>query len=85
MQNEFLKIQNSLKKTIIFITHDFDEAIKLADRIIIMNEGRIVQIGSPEDLIMKPADDYVKEFTEDLPRERLLSVKSIMNNQKDLK
>ena len=69
MQNEFLKIQNSLKKTIIFITHDFDEAIKLADRIIIMNEGRIVQIGSPEDLIMKPADDYVKEFTEDLPRE----------------
>ena len=82
MQNEFLKIQNSLKKTIIFITHDFDEAIKLADRIIIMNEGRIVQIGSPEDLIMKPADDYVKEFTEDLPRERLLSVKSIMNNQK---
>ena len=82
MQNEFLKIQNSLKKTIIFITHDFDEAIKLADRIIIMNEGRIVQIGSPEDLIMKPADDYVKEFTEDLPRERLLSVKSIMSNIK---
>lgn len=84
MQNEFLKIQNTLKKTIIFITHDFDEAIKLADRIIIMNEGRIVQIGSPEDLIMKPADNYVKEFTEDLPRERLLSVKSIMNNAKDL-
>ena len=48
-----------------------------------MNEGRIVQIGSPEDLIMKPADDYVKEFTEDLPRERLLSVKSIMNNKKE--
>ncbi len=83
MQNEFLKIQNSLKKTIIFITHDFDEAIKLADRIIIMNEGRIVQIGSPEDLIMKPADNYVKEFTEDLPRERLLSVKSIMDNKKE--
>ena len=83
MQNEFLKIQSTLKKTIIFITHDFDEAIKLADRIIIMNEGIIVQIRSPEDLIMKPADDYVKEFTEDLPRERLLSVKSIMNNNKN--
>jgi glycine betaine/proline transport system ATP-binding protein len=83
MQNEFLKIQNTLKKTIIFITHDFDEAIKLADRIIIMNEGIIVQIGSPEDLIMKPVNDYVKEFTEDLPRERLLSVKSIMNNNKN--
>ena len=83
MQNEFLKIQSTLKKTIIFITHDFDEAIKLADRIIIMNEGIIVQIGSPEDLIMKPADDYVKEFTEDLTRERLLSVKSIMNNNKN--
>ena len=82
---EFLKIQNSLKKTIIFITHDFDEAIKLADRIIIMNEGRIVQIGSPEDLIMKPADDYVKEFTEDLPRERLLSVKSIMKYKRFMK
>ena len=50
-----------------------------------MNEGRIVQIGSPEDLIMKPADDYVREFTEDLPRERLLSVESIMNEKKDLK
>ena len=49
-----------------------------------MNEGSIVQIGSPEDLIMKPADDYVKEFTEDLPRERLLSVKSIMNNEKNI-
>ena len=84
MQNEFLKIQNTLKKTIIFITHDFDEAIKLADRIIIMNEGSIVQIGSPEDLILKPADDYVKEFTEDLPRERLLSVQSIMDEKKDL-
>ena len=83
MQNEFLKIQSTLKKTIIFITHDFDEAIKLADRIIIMNEGIIVQIGSPEDLIMKPINDYVKEFTEDLPRERLLSVKSIMNNNKN--
>ena len=78
MQNEFLRIQSALKKTIIFITHDFDEAIRLADRIIIMNEGKIVQIGSAEDLIMKPANDYVKEFTEDLPRERLLSVKSIM-------
>ena len=83
MQNEFLKIQSTLKKTIIFITHDFDEAIKLADRIIIMNEGIIVQIGSPEDLIMKPVNDYVKEFTEDLPRERLLSVKSIMTNNKN--
>ena len=83
MQNEFLRIQSALKKTIIFITHDFDEAIRLADRIIIMNEGKIVQIGSAEDLIMKPANDYVKEFTEDLPRERLLSVKSIMKIDKN--
>ena len=85
MQNEFLRIQSALKKTIIFITHDFDEAIRLADRIIIMNEGKIVQIGSPEDLIMKPADEYVKEFTEDLPRERLLSVKSIMTKDQNSK
>ena len=63
MQNEFLRLQNMLKKTIVFITHDFDEAIRLADRIAIMYEGLIVQVGTTEELITKPATDYVAEFT----------------------
>ena len=63
MQDEFLRLQTMLRKTIAFITHDFDEAIRLADRIAIMNEGRIVQIGTPEELVTRPADDYVANFT----------------------
>mgnify|MGYP002850465863 FL=1 len=80
MQNEFLRLQNMLKKTIVFITHDFDEAIRLADRIAIMYEGLIVQVGTPEELITKPATDYVAEFTKDIPRSKLLNVSSIMND-----
>ena len=79
MQNEFLRLQNMLKKTIVFITHDFDEAIRLADRIAIMYEGLIVQVGTPEELITKPATDYVAEFTKDIPRSKLLNAESIMN------
>tara|TARA_B100000674_G_scaffold427318_1_gene382015 strand:- start:123 stop:512 length:390 start_codon:yes stop_codon:yes gene_type:complete len=73
-----------LKKTIVFITHDFDEAIRLADRIAIMYEGLIVQVGTPEELITKPATDYVAEFTKDIPRSKLLNAESIMN-EKDKK
>ncbi|MGI9502454.1 MAG: quaternary amine ABC transporter ATP-binding protein [Geminicoccaceae bacterium] len=78
MQNEFLRLQNMLHKTIVFITHDFDEAIRLADRIIIMYEGGIDQIGAAEELLTNPATDYVKEFTKDVSREKLLTVGSIM-------
>ena len=81
MQNEFLRLQNMLKKTIVFITHDFDEAIRLADRIAIMYEGLIVQVGTPEELITKPATDYVAEFTKDIPRSKLLNVENIMNEK----
>ena len=77
MQNEFLRLQSVLQKTIVFITHDFDEAIRLADRIAIMQEGRIVQIGTPEDLILSPADGYVAEFTREAPRARILSARAI--------
>ena len=84
MQNEFLRLQNMLKKTIVFITHDFDEAIRLADRIAIMYEGLIVQVGTPEELITKPATDYVAEFTKDIPRSKLLNATSVMN-EKDKK
>ncbi|MDD9810971.1 MAG: ATP-binding cassette domain-containing protein [Gammaproteobacteria bacterium] len=80
LQDEFLRLQSLLKRrTIVFITHDFDEAIKLADRIAIMYEGLVVQIGSAEELIMQPATDYVAEFTRDVPRAKLLHVRSIMD------
>ena len=62
MQDEFIRLQPALKKTIVFITHDFDEAIRLADRIAIMKDGEIVQIGTPEEIVLAPATDYVREF-----------------------
>jgi glycine betaine/proline transport system ATP-binding protein len=77
MQNEFLRLQSVLQKTIVFITHDFDEAIRLADRIAIMQNGRIVQIGTPEDLVLSPADGYVAEFTREAPRAKILSARAI--------
>ena len=78
MQDEFIRLQAQLKKTIVFITHDFDEAIRLADRIAIMYEGQIVQIGTAEELITNPATEYVEKFTRDVSREKLLSVASVM-------
>lgn len=78
MQNEFIRLQALLRKTIVFITHDFDEAIRLADRIAIMRDGRIVQVGTAEELIVSPADDYVANFTRDAPRAKILSARAIM-------
>ena len=78
MQDEFLRLQNMLNKTIVFITHDFDEAIRLADRIAIMKDGIIIQIGTPEELVIQPADDYVAEFTREVSRAKVLSVRSVM-------
>jgi glycine betaine/proline transport system ATP-binding protein len=77
MQNEFMRLQSVLQKTIVFITHDFDEAIRLADRIAIMQDGRIVQIGTPEELVLSPADGYVAEFTREAPRAKILSARAI--------
>ena len=78
MQDEFLRLQNVLKKTIVFITHDFDEAIRLADRIAIMKDGRIVQLATPEELVLNPATDYVAEFTRHVPRDKVLTIGSVM-------
>jgi glycine betaine/proline transport system ATP-binding protein len=78
MQNEFLRLQAVLKKTIVFITHDFDEAIRLADRIAIMRDGRIIQTGTAEQVILAPADGYVADFTRDAPRAKILSARAIM-------
>jgi glycine betaine/proline transport system ATP-binding protein len=78
MQDEFLRLQSVLSKTIVFITHDFDEAIRLADRIAIMKDGAIVQAGTPEDLVLKPADDYVAAFTRNVTRAKVVRVASLM-------
>ncbi|MFZ0485490.1 MAG: betaine/proline/choline family ABC transporter ATP-binding protein [Arenicellales bacterium] len=78
MQDEFLRLQNMLHKTIVFITHDFEEAIRLADRIAIMKDGDIIQTGSPEALVLHPATEYVAEFTRDIPRAKVLSARAIM-------
>ncbi|MGH6792178.1 MAG: ATP-binding cassette domain-containing protein, partial [Methyloceanibacter sp.] len=83
MQNEFLRLQSVLHKTIVFITHDFDEAIRLADRIAIMRVGRIIQIGTPEELVLSPADDYVAEFTREAPRAKILSARAIARAKRD--
>ena len=78
MQDEFLRLQNVLRKTIVFITHDFDEAIRLADRIAIMQDGEIIQIGTPEDLVARPATAYVAEFTRDVQRAKVISAGALM-------
>ncbi|MEQ8665048.1 MAG: betaine/proline/choline family ABC transporter ATP-binding protein [Rhodospirillales bacterium] len=79
MQDEFLRLQSVLHKTIVFITHDFDEAIRLADRIAIMKDGEIIQIGSPEQLVLAPATNYVREFTQGIPRAKVLSAGAVMS------
>ena len=78
MQDEFLRLQAMLKKTIVFITHDFDEAIRLADRIVIMYEGSIVQLGKPEELVLNPGTNYVREFVKDVSRDKIITIGSIM-------
>lgn len=78
MQGEFLRLQKQLNKTIVFVTHDFYEALKLADRICIMKDGFVVQIGTPEDIVLHPANEYVNEFTGDIPFAKVLSVQAVM-------
>ena len=78
MQDEFVRLQTQLHKTIVFITHDFLEALKIADRIAIMKDGQVVQIGTPTEIVLNPATPYVAEFTEDVPLARVISCGSIM-------
>ena len=78
MQDEFINLRSLVKKTVIFITHDLLEALKLGDRIAIMRDGEIVQIGTPEEIVTSPADDYVSEFVKDIPRGKVVTAESIM-------
>jgi glycine betaine/proline transport system ATP-binding protein len=74
MQSEFLELQKDMPRTILFITHDLGEALSMGDRIAIMKDGAVVQIGTPEEIILKPADDYVASFVENVDRSRVLTV-----------
>ncbi|MBT3707670.1 MAG: betaine/proline/choline family ABC transporter ATP-binding protein, partial [Proteobacteria bacterium] len=80
LQDELLRLQDQLHKTTVFITHDLDESIKIADRIAIMDQGRIVQIGSPEELVLNPANDYVARFVKNVPRSKVVRVSNIIRS-----
>ncbi len=79
MQDEFLRLQGVLSKTILFVTHDFDEALRLADRIAIMKDGVIEQLDTPANIVLNPATEYVRKFTEEVPREKVLRIDSVMD------
>jgi len=79
MQDEFLRLQSALKKTILFITHDFDEALRLADRIGIMKDGIIEQLDTPANIVLNPATEYVRKFTQEVPREKVLKIEAVMD------
>jgi len=79
MQDQLLELQKTLKKTIVFITHDLNEAMRLGDRIAVMRDGRIVQTGTAEDILVRPADDYVASFTKDVDRSRVLTAGAVMD------
>ncbi|MCR1834622.1 glycine betaine/L-proline ABC transporter ATP-binding protein [Oceanobacillus caeni] len=78
MQDELIDLQTTMQKTIVFITHDLDEALRLGDRIALMKDGSIVQIGTPEEILVHPANDYVEKFVEDVDKSKVLSAQHIM-------
>lgn len=78
MQDQLLQLQDELHKTIVFITHDLDEALRLGNHIAILRDGRLVQVGTPSDILMSPADDYVEAFVRDVNRSRVLSIETVM-------
>jgi glycine betaine/proline transport system ATP-binding protein len=78
MQNEVIRLQNDLKTTMVFITHDLQEALKLGDRILIMRDGELVQVGRPDEIVGAPADDYVRDFVSEIPKSHVLTLKWVM-------
>jgi len=83
MQNEVIRLHEEVGKTMVFITHDLQEALKLGDRILIMRDGEIVQIGTPDEVVAAPADDYVKDFVSDVPRSHVLTLRWVMRAPHD--
>ena len=81
MQNILLDLQEELHKTIVFITHDLDEALKLGDQIAILRDGGMVQQGTAQQIVMKPADDYIMDFVRDINRARVLRVRGVMERE----
>ncbi len=84
MQKQLIDLQSELKKTIVFITHDLDESLRLGDHIGILNAGKLVQVGTPEEIIMNPADDYVKAFVKDVNRAKVIKAKIIMKKPNEV-
>jgi glycine betaine/proline transport system ATP-binding protein len=85
MQDEFLRLQGILGKTIVFITHDFDEALRLADRIAIMKDGMIEQCSTPDQIVLNPATEYVRKFTEEVEKARVVNVEAILEPNKKIR
>jgi glycine betaine/proline transport system ATP-binding protein len=84
MQQELASLQRQMKKTIVFITHDLDEALQIGDRIVLMKDGRIVQIGTPEEILNQPADAYVERFVENVDMSRVLTARSVMGRAREV-
>ncbi|MFY9914700.1 MAG: betaine/proline/choline family ABC transporter ATP-binding protein [Nocardioidaceae bacterium] len=80
MQDEVIRLQEDLQKTMVFITHDLSEAIKLGDRILIMRDGEVVQVGTPAEIVAHPADAYVKDFVSDVPKSHVLTLRYVMRD-----
>ena len=78
MQNELMSLQARMKKTILFITHDLDEALRIGNRVVLMKDGQVVQIGTPEEILTTPANDYVKRFVENVDKSKILTARSIL-------
>ena len=78
LQDELLELQARQHRTILFITHDLDEALKLGDRIAIMKDGAVVQVGTPEEILSRPANDYVRDFVENVDRSKVITAGSVM-------
>lgn len=85
MQNELMQLQERVKKTILFITHDLNEALRIGDRIAIMNEGKVVQVGTPQEILTAPADQYVADFVQDVDQGRVLEVNFVMSTAPTLR
>jgi glycine betaine/proline transport system ATP-binding protein len=84
MQDLLLELQKELQKTIVFITHDLDEALKLADHLVILKDGAVIQQGEPQGVLLAPADPYIEDFVSDINRARVLRVRSVMQPVSDI-